>query len=138
MYTRPLAIGSWASTLVWGRNRELESGQIFNGYLAESTLQFSALDRVWTRIENVDRTNELLLGKQAEAVDFEEKVFARIQAYSIGYDHDFPLIPGLSTALGGQFMWYGKPDFLTPIYGEHPLGAILFVRVRPKGSAHIH
>jgi hypothetical protein len=137
-YTRPMAVGNWASTVVWGRNRELESGQIFNGYLAESTLQFSALDRVWTRIENVDRTNELLLGKQAEPVNFEEQFLARIQAYTIGYDHDFPLIPGLSTALGGQFTFYGKPGFLTPIYGQHPIGAILFVRVRPKGSAHIH
>lgn len=138
MYTKPLAIGSWASTLVWGRNRELESGQIFNGYLAESNLQFSALDRVWTRIENVDRTNELLLGKQAEPADFEERFLARIQAYTVGYDHEFPLIPGVATALGGQFTFYGKPDFLTPIYGEHPVGAILFVRIRPKGNAHIH
>jgi hypothetical protein len=32
----------------------------------------------------------------------------------------------------------GKPDFLTPIYGQHPLGVILFLRVRPKGNAHSH
>jgi predicted mannosyl-3-phosphoglycerate phosphatase (HAD superfamily) len=138
MYTRPLAIGSWASTVVWGRNHSLETGENFNGYLAESTLQFSHRDRVWTRIENVDRTSELLLGKQAEPAGFDETFLARIQAYTAGYDHDFPLIPGLSTALGGQVTFYGKPDFLTPIYGEHPVGAILFIRIRPKGNMHTH
>jgi hypothetical protein len=138
MYYRPLRRGSWASTLVWGRNRVLETGEVFNGYLAESTLNFATSNHVWTRIENVDRTNELLLGKQAEPLGFDEEFLARIQAYTLGYDHDFPLIPGLSTALGGQVTLYGKPDFLTPIYGQHPVGAILFIRVRPKGTPHMH
>lgn len=137
-YNKPFTRGSWASTLVWGRNRTLQSGQIGNGYLAESTLQFSEHNRVWTRIENVDRSSELLLGKQVEPPGFDEKFLARIQAYTAGYDHDFPMIPGLSTALGAQVTFYGKPDFLTPIYGQHPLGVILFMRVRPKGNAHSH
>jgi hypothetical protein len=137
-YNRPFAKGSWASTLLWGRNRTLQSGQIANGYLAESTLQFAEHNHVWTRIENVDRTSELLLGKQAEPPGFDEHFLARIQTYTAGYDHDFPLIPGLSTALGAQVTFYGKPDFLTPIYGQHPVGVILFMRVRPIGSAHSH
>jgi hypothetical protein len=138
MYTRPLPKGSWASTVVWGRNHVLETGENFNGYLAESTLQFSPRNRIWTRIENVDRTSELLLGKQTEPAGFDETFLARIQAYTMGYDHDFPLIPGLSTALGGEVTFYGKPDFLTPLYGQHPAGAILFIRVRPRGDAHAH
>ena len=137
-YNKPFTRGSWASTLVWGRNRTLQSGQIANGYLAESTLQFAEHNRVWTRLENVDRTSELLLGKQTEPRGFDEKFLARIQAYTAGYDHDFPLVPGLSTALGAQVTFYGKPDSLTPIYGQHPLGVILFMRVRPKGNAHSH
>ena len=116
----------------------LQSGQIANGYLAESTLQFAEHNHVWTRIENVDRTSELLLGKQAEPPGFDERFLARIQAYTAGYDRDFPLIPGLSTALGAQVTFYGKPDFLTPIYGQHPVGVILFLRVRPTGNAHSH
>ena len=132
-YNRPFTKGSWASTLLWGRNRTLQSGQIGNGYLAESTLQFAEHNRVWTRIENVDRTSELLLGKQAEPPGFDEQFLARIQAYTAGYDHDFPLVPGLSTALGAQVTFYGKPEFLTPIYGQHPVGVILFIRVRPTG-----
>src|SRR6478736_5007040 len=61
-YNRPMASGKWASTLLWGRNRVIETGEVFNGYLAESTLQFAEHNRVWGRIENVDRTSELLLG----------------------------------------------------------------------------
>ena len=137
-YNRPMAGGSWASTLLWGRNRVIETGQVFNGYLAETTLQFAERNHVWGRIENVDRTSELLLGKQPEPPGFDETFLARLQAYTVGYDHDFPLFPGLATALGGQVTFYGKPDFLTPLYGQHPAGAILFIRVRPTGSAHSH
>ena len=137
-YNRPFAKGIWASTLLWGRNRVLQSGEIANGYMAESTLQFAEHNHVWTRIESVDRSNELLLGKQAEPPNFDEHFLARIQAYTAGYDHDFPVIPGLSTALGAQVTFYGKPEFLTPIYGQHPVGVILFLRVRPKGNAHSH
>lgn len=138
MYNRTLAHGNWASTLLWGRNRVLQTGEVLNGYLAESTWQFAARDRVWSRAESVDRTSELLLGKQAEPAGFDERFLARVQAYTAGYDHEFPVIPGLATAVGGQISWYGKPGFLTPIYGRHPAGFILFVRVRPKGTAHHH
>jgi len=138
MYNRPFINGNWASSLIWGRNHEMGGGENFNGYLVESTLQFADRNRVWGRIENVDRTNELLLGKQAEPAGFEEQFLARIQAYTIGYDRDFTWLPGISTAFGGQVTFYGKPDFLTPVYGQHPVGAILFIRVRPKATMHMH
>jgi hypothetical protein len=137
-YNRPFTKGSWASTLLWGRNRVLQGRQIANGYLAESTLQFEERNHVWTRIESADRSSELLLGKQPEPPGFDERFLARIQAYTAGYDHDFPLIPGLSSALGAQVTFYGKPAFLTPIYGQHPVGVILFLRLRPAGNAHSH
>src|SRR5215472_867151 len=138
MYNRPLHRGNWASTLLWGRNHVLLSGENFNGYLAESTLQFARNNHVWGRIENVDRTSELLLGKQPEPTGFDEVLLARVQAYTAGYDRDFRLIPGVATALGGQVTLYGKPAFLNPTYGEHPVGVILFVRFRPIGSVHNH
>jgi len=138
MHNRRLGQGNWASTLLWGRNRVLQTGEIFNGYLAESTLQFANSNRVWGRIENADRTSELLLGKNPEPPAFVEKFLARVQGYTAGYDREFPLIPGVSTALGGQFTLYGKPAFLDPIYGRHPAGFIVFMRIRPVGSQHIH
>ncbi|HLW79868.1 MAG TPA: hypothetical protein VKU44_09755 [Terriglobia bacterium] len=133
MYNRPLASGNWASTLLWGRNRTLPGGEVFNGYLAESTLRFRSRNSVWSRVENVDRTNELLLGGNPEPAGFQEHFLARIQAYTAGYDHDFDLVPHLRTALGAQVTLYGTPASLDPVYGAHPLGVVLFLRVRPVG-----
>src|SRR5215831_1636701 len=48
------------------RSRSLDTGLVWNGYLAESTLRFAVRNHVWGRIENVDRTNELLLKNQVE------------------------------------------------------------------------
>jgi hypothetical protein len=135
-YNRPLSKGNWASTIIWGRNHFLSSGENFNSYLAESTLQFAKRERVWGRIENVDRTNELLLNGQPEPPGFQERFLARVQAYTAGYDHDFYFIPGWATALGAQVTWYSKPGFLNPVYGQHPVGAILFIRLRPAGKSH--
>jgi hypothetical protein len=139
MYNRPLKQdGYWASSLIWGRNHNLASGENFNGYLLESTWRFARDNFLWGRIENVDRTTELLLGKQPEPPGFEESFLARVQAYTLGYDREFHFIPGVATAFGGQVTFYGTPAFLNPVYGEHPVGAILLVRFRPTGNMHMH
>jgi hypothetical protein len=126
--------GNWATMLLWGRNQDFPSGEIYNGYLVESTVRFSRKNYAWTRIENVDRTNLLELGENPLPPGFEEAFLARIQAYTLGYDRAFDLIPHLSTAFGGQFMWYGKPAFLDPVYGPHPVGGVVFLRFRPLQS----
>ena len=119
-----------------GRNRSLTTGEVLNSYLLESTLHFLSHNSVWTRLENVDRTNLLLLGENPLPAGFEERFLARIQAYTAGYGREFPVIPHFSTALGAQFTWYGKPASLDAIYGDHPIGAVVFVRLRPEGAMH--
>lgn len=130
MYNRPLRNGNWASMLLWGRNQSLSDGNVGNGYLLESTLHFMTKNNVWTRIENGDRTNELLLGENPLPPGFVERYFTRAQAYTAGYDREVGRIPHLSAALGGQFMWYGVPQVLQPVYGPHPVGVVLFLRLR--------
>lgn len=132
MYNHPIHAGNWNSMLLWGRNRSLLNGNVGNGYLLESTLNFMSRNYAWTRIENVDRTNELLLGDNPEPPGFTEKYFTRVQAYTFGYDREVGNIPHLATALGGQITWYGVPVALQQIYGTHPLGAVVFLRVRIK------
>ena len=132
MCNRPITRGNWASTLLWGRNRSSE-GLIGNGYLAESTLRFADRNYVWGRIENADRTNELLLRNVPESPNFQESIIGRVQAYTAGYDRDFDLIPHLATAIGAQMMVYSTPDSLKAQYGSHPVGAVIFLRVRPFG-----
>ena len=129
-YNRPFRNGNWASTLLWGRNQSLLDRNIGNGYLLESTLRFWSRNRVWTRIENVDRTNELLLGENPLPTNSQEKYFTRVQAYTAGYDREIGHIPHLSTALGAQMTWYGVPAVLKPIYGSRPVAGVLFLRLR--------
>jgi hypothetical protein len=126
MHNHPLAAGHWATTLLWGRNHSLASHESSNGYLAESTLQFAHKNYVWGRVENVDRTTELL------PVGFDESFLARVQAYSIGYDRDVKLVSWLATAVGAQATLYHAPAFLSAAYGEHPAGVVVFFRVRPQ------
>ncbi len=129
IYNRPISKGNWASLLVWGRNQSLVDGNVGNGFLLESTLKFQKRNAVWGRVENVDRTNELLNTNNV-APGFSERYFARIQAYTAGYDRELGRIPHLSTALGAQLEWYGVPEVLRPAYGAHPVGGVIFLRLR--------
>jgi hypothetical protein len=130
MYNRLLATGNWASLLLWGRNQSLADGNIGNSYLLESTLQFLRRNYAWTRIENVDRTNELLIGEHPLPSGFVERYFTRVQAYTAGYDRDLAHIPHLSTALGGQLTLYGVPDVLRRLYSAHPVSVTVSLRLR--------
>jgi hypothetical protein len=132
MYNRPLRRGNWASTIAWGRNRNLSSGNVGNGYLLESTLGFAGKNNVWTRIENVDRTNELLLDGSPLPIGFDERYFTRVQGYTAGYDREVGNFRHLSTAIGGQFTWFGVPPSLSADYGKHPVGGVMFLRVRVR------
>ena len=133
MYNRPLTRGNWSSTLLWGRNHTSD-GLVWNSYLAESTLRIAEKNYVWGRIENVDRTNELLLPNLPEPPNFQEGIIGRVQAYTAGYSHDVDLIPHLATAFGAQLTLYSTPNALKVQYGDHPLGAVLFLRLRPFGA----
>jgi hypothetical protein len=132
IYNRPLHNGNWNSMALWGRNQSLQGGNVGNAYLLESTLRFFNKNNIWTRIENVDRTNELLLGETFLPPGFTERYFTRVQAYTAGYDRELGHVPHLSTALGGQLTWYGVPQVLQPDYGPHPFGVVVFLRLRAR------
>ena len=134
MYNRPLMRGNWASTLLWGRNRNLDTGLVWNGYLAESTVRFAERNYVWGRFENVDRTSELLPRNQFEPPTIDENIIGRVQAYTAGYERDLDLIPHLATGIGAQFTVYSTPASLHPEYGSHPVGGVMFLRIRPYGK----
>jgi hypothetical protein len=89
---------------------------------------------MWGRIENVERTSELLFRNIPEPPNFTENIIGRVQAYTAGYDRDVDLIPHLAKAIGAQFTIYSTPDALKSQYGSHPVGAVLFLRIRPFGK----
>jgi hypothetical protein len=132
MYNRLIHNGNWASMILWGRNQSLSDGNVGNSYLLESTLRFLDRNYAWTRIENVDRTNELLLGETALPSGFVERYFTRVQAYTAGYDRELGRTRYVSMAIGAQVTLYGVPQALETIYGSHPIGVIAFLRLRPR------
>jgi hypothetical protein len=130
MYNRAVHRGNWASLLLWGRNQSLRDGNVGNAYLLESTLKFLNRNYAGMRIENADRTNDLLLGENPLPPGFTERYFTRVQSYAAGYEREVGHIPHFSTALGAQVTWYGIPDTLQATYGAHPVGIVAFLRLR--------
>jgi hypothetical protein len=114
------------SIAVWGRNHTIGSPINANGYLVETALCVRDRQSVWMRIENADRTTDLL----AAAAPPIESVIGRAQAYTGGYAHRIGRWREGSVELGAQFTGYGVPDRLTPLYGQHPVGLAAVFEMR--------
>jgi hypothetical protein len=132
MYNKPFRHGNWASSAVWGRTRALEDSEKENSYLLESTVNFQEENYAWVRLENAGRSNELLVGENPLPAGFREEPLTHVQAYTVGYDREIRLLPGVSSALGAQISTYRVGTPLRPIYGSDPLGVSIFIRLRPR------
>jgi hypothetical protein len=141
-YNRPLKEGNWATSLIWGRNHESHDQEIFNlnGYIAESTVNYRK-NYFYTRLELSDK-NQLLSDSDRERLAItEHHPSFRIGAYTFGGARDIWTREKLSVAIGGDITFYTKPAILDAIYGDHPVGYHLFLRLRPgkmKMSSHMH
>lgn len=134
MYNKPFKHGNWASSVVWGRTRSLEDSAKENSYLLESTVNFHEKNNAWIRLENAGRSNELLVGENHLPVGFREEPLTHVQAYTVGFDREIGLLPGVSSALGAQISTYGVGAPLKPVYGSNPVGVSVFIRLRPKSN----
>jgi len=106
-------------------------GQTFNAYTAESTALFRDKHWVWGRAELTDKDSLLLFEEAPYVRLLEEYRYTRIQAYTMGYSYELPAVSKfLRPALGGQLMVYNLPANLSPIYGAHPKGVQVWLRVR--------
>ncbi len=162
-YVRPLRSGTLATSLIWGRDHDLEytqlpnipvlprqtaalqprhivsvptriPGQIYNSFLAETTLHVKR-NWVWGRAESADKDSTILFEEAPFVLLVDEQRLARVQAYTSGYEREMPWsVSHLSTGIGGQFTVYHAPPVPQPIYGVRPLGLQLFIRVRLGGS----
>jgi hypothetical protein len=111
---------------VWGRNHTVGSSIDANGYLLETAVRIKERQTIWTRIENADRTTDLL-GASAPAM---ESVVGRVQAYTGGYAHRAWGWKDGTAELGAQVSGYGVPVSLIPLYGKHPIGVAGVFEVR--------
>ena len=121
---------------MWGRTRSLEDSAKENSYLLESTVNFHEKNYAWIRLENAGRTNELLVGEKPLPPGFKEEPLTHVQAYTVGYDREIRLLPGVSSAVGAQISMYGVGTPLKPIYGSDPIGVAVFIRFRPASRLH--
>ena len=132
-YNRRFTRGTWAMSLIWGRNHENHDGEIFNlnGYVAESSVRFAERNSVYTRLELVDKNqllrdvDRLLLGITDHHPSF------RIGAYTFGGARDLWSSQRLIASVGADVTFYSKPAILEPIYGNHPTSYRIFINLRP-------
>ena len=169
-YVHPFNNGHWASSLIWGRNHDLEftqppttpeflasllagvgaakpkdngrrehivliptrvRGQIYNSYLAESTVFFRNRHWVYGRVETADKDSLLLFEEEKFVRLVEEQRYTRVRAYTMGYARELkPPAAWLRPAIGVQLMLYDTPANLADVYGAHPKGVQVFLRVR--------
>ena len=106
------------ATAVWGRNHTIGTDVNADGYLIEAEARLRARQSIWTRIENDDRTTDLL----GVAAPPEESVVGRVQAYTGGYAHRIWKSNWSALELGAQATLYATPPRLLSIYGAHPVG----------------
>ena len=122
-YNRPLSLGNWATTLVWGRVQKLATDAHLNSYLLESTLNFREKNYLFSRLELVDK-DEL----------FPEAPFHpwyRIGAYTFGGVRDLVHERAWQLGLGADVTVYSKPAVLDAAYGSYPVSFQIFLRMRP-------
>jgi hypothetical protein len=132
-YNKPFERGSWASSLIWGRNHENHGGEIFNlnGYIAESTVNFLDRNYVYTRLELSDK-NSLLRDDDLDRLGINQHHPSfRIGAYTFGGARDIWNTEKTSLAIGSDVTLYSKPSILDSVYGNNPVSWKIFVRLRP-------
>ena len=131
-YNKPLKRGNWATTFIWGRNRENHHNEpaTLNGYTAESTLQFMNRNYLYTRLELVDKNGLLDRTDRQQLGITDSHPLFRIGAYTFGAARDIWETDKFTVALGGDVTFYSKPPVLDAIYGNNPISYHFFVRFR--------
>jgi hypothetical protein len=120
-YTRPVGKEGWSSSVIWGRNHSTFTHRNLNSYLAESVLPFGGKNFVTGRFE--------LVGKD----ELVGRTVYRIAAFTAGYTRDIPSpVHAVETGVGANVTWFATPAALHPVYGSHPAGVNLFIRLRLK------
>lgn len=121
-YRRALSLGTWETTLAWGRNAR-KSREATVGYLAESSFQFDGAHALFGRVERVG-SDELL----RENESYQRQPF-KLSKVTLGYVHDVSSTPALSLDVGMLVSRYLVPSHVAPAYGKDPTAYMFVVRI---------
>jgi len=130
-YSRPMAGGSWSSSLIWGRTHSTATFRNLNAYLAETVLPIRRRNFITGRFELVDKDE--LFSNQPDLqtqIDLMYGSTFRIGAYTVGYTRDVDIIQHIETGIGANLTAYTLPGAIQAYYGARPVGANVFVRFR--------
>lgn len=120
---------AFAATLLWGRNDE-DHG-VSDSYLLEGAYQITAADHAYGRLEWAEKDYHLLQFKGAEVTPaIEVPEIAEIGSLTLGYVRQLRVFGELNVAAGGDVTAYQFPSRLEPVYGNFPVSAHAFLRLR--------
>lgn len=125
-YETALPDGSLAVSLITGRNEE--SGEVAWGTLLEWNWVFGHWNTIYGRLEAVDRDLYVLVHKRQPPPGVPPDR-TRVDAATLGYARDFPVVPFLSTGLGADVTLYRFTDRLDPVYSRNPVSFHVFMRI---------
>jgi hypothetical protein len=123
--------GEWASALVYGANKHVESSGVTGPWehsiMAESNLQLDAANSVFGRLEYVRKSGEEL----SLPAPLTDRAFD-IGNLSLGYIREFAGYRGATFGIGARGAMNLIPRPLDDVYGSRtPVGVAVFLRVRP-------
>ena len=127
----------FAASVVWGRNDEDHGTS--DSYLVEAAYAVTSADQVFGRAEYVEKDEQLLATKslppEGQPVDL-----AAIRALTLGYLRTIDISGPLETGIAFDFTFYRFPDTLDDAYGDSPVSAHMFVRLRwtAESPGHAH
>jgi len=123
-YNLPLTVGTWQSTLAWGRLQN-DPGHTLDAWLGESAVSFgphTLFGRAeWAQKDELfddDPTNPLF-----------RQVFD-VSTLSVGYFYTLAIRGGIVADVGGLVSGYDLPAALKPYYGSSPTSFMLFTRFK--------
>ena len=126
-YQRGFDDGYLAVTAILGHNQTADGAEW--GNTLEGTWKFARSNFVYARLEDVDRDLYELVNKRQrpQGVPHEK---TRVQAGTLGYVRNVPLIKEAETGLGADLTLHSFDSRLDSIYSGHPVSAHFFFRVR--------
>lgn len=140
-YNQKIAGGTWATSLIWGRNLLQQSSPVItNSYLAETTVNFKDLNYFYSRLELTDKSHLLERSEEAQiGIPAGRHPIFRIAAFTLGAARDIFTTDKIRVAIGGDATLYRAPGILNPIYGDRPAGFHFYLRFRPgRMTAETH
>ena len=117
---------NFEATFIWARNRV--NKQDLDGYLIEAQLK---QDGGWTpffRYEFIKKNAEELVLPSS----FPPQQIFNVQQATIGITRDIFNTGSLTWAMGGAALFNVVPSDLKPVYGNNPMGWLIYLRIHAK------